>query len=574
MTSVENTAASTDCAAADGNTAGNGSAENPFDNGGSLLAADEAERTQTREGIITGLYAREICVLDDDGRKQVGQLPWIDPMHLVDLGVLDEARWPAEHAEVRWRKQNGKPPMTAFTTANTVATLDELRAAINGLRPAGTYALTTIAAMAEKGHEWAAPVIEWARARNKVARKEKTTPRPYRITATQLIACGVPKKVIRALPSAGVAELGASADLLDQWEIKDRDDANRRARAGDGAALVPPQPVSLADLLAEPDEDVVYRIGELWPAAGRVLLAAQFKSGKTTLVGNVIRALVDGGLFLGQFATTPVRRVVLIDTEMDRRTLRRWLRHQGITNTAAVSVLSLRGAVSAFDILEAATRTEWAARLAGADVVILDCLRPVLDALGLSEDKDAGKVLVAFDALLKASGADEGMVVTHMGHANERARGDSRLLDWADALWKIIRGGDETDDDAERPRYFSALGRDVALPEGLLTHDAAARRLTYAAGNRADAGARAALPELVAMVAAEPGQLSKRAAEAQLRTDHGVTQQDARAAIRHATRPGGELVTTLGPHRSQLLSPAPDLSVDYPQPVNGDGSVR
>ena len=147
------------------------------------------------------------------------------------------------------------------------------------------------------------------------------------------------------------------------------------------AAVVPPAPTNLADLLAQPDDEAAYRVGELWPTGGRVLLAAQFKAGKSTLVGNVLRSLVDGDKFLDRFDAVPVGRVALIDTELDTRTLRRWLREQAIDNTERVSVLPLRGAVSTFDILDPATRARWAAQLSGADVVILDCLRPILDAM-------------------------------------------------------------------------------------------------------------------------------------------------------------------------------------------------
>jgi hypothetical protein len=59
-------------------------------------------------------------------------------------------------------------------------------------------------------------------------------------------------------------------------------------------------------------------------------------------------------------------------------------------------------------------------------------------------------------------------VVHHMGHAAERSRGDSRLLDWPDALWKIVRDKDDEDDtgmdDPQGSRYFSAYGRDVDVP--------------------------------------------------------------------------------------------------------------
>jgi hypothetical protein len=48
-----------------------------------------------------------------------------------------------------------------------------------------------------------------------------------------------------------------------------------------------------------------------------------------------------------------------------------------------------------------AVRAEWARKLRDLDaaVVILDCLRPVLDALGLDESHDAGRLLVALDEL-------------------------------------------------------------------------------------------------------------------------------------------------------------------------------
>lgn len=303
------------------------------------------------------------------------------------------------------------------------------------------------------------------------------------------VEAGATDQELAALPKlspADMAQLGLRAAAMRQDARKQVDSLARSVAAERESAAVAPEPLGLDTLLAEPDADSAYLIDQVWPAGGRVLLSAQYKAGKSTLVGNVIRNLVDGGQFLGGFGTSPVRKVVLIDTELDKRTLRLWLRDQGIQNTAAVAVVALRGAVSTFDILDSTTRSQWVQRLAGADVVILDCLRPVIDSLGLSEDKDAGRVLVAFDALLNEIGAGEGLVVTHMGHQNERARGDSRLLDWPDALWKIVRSGDDTDSDSSRPRFFSAHGRDVDLAGGQLAFDTATRHLLYAGGTRTE----------------------------------------------------------------------------------------
>ncbi|WP_248240269.1 AAA family ATPase [Microbacterium kunmingense] len=242
----------------------------------------------------------------------------------------------------------------------------------------------------------------------------------------------------------------------------------------------PPHVQRLDAFLAEPDEDTAYRIDGCFPTGGNLVLAAQYKAGKSTLVGNLLHSLADGTDFLGTWATNPAARIVLLDNELDPRTLRRWLRAHQIQHPERIDVVSLRGALSTFDILDATTRATWAERIGHADVLILDCLRPVLDALGLDENHDAGRFLVAFDELRAAAGIDESVIVHHMGHSGERSRGDSRILDWPDATWRIVR---ESEDPAS-PRYFSALGRDVNVTEGLLQYDHDTRTLTYVGGTR------------------------------------------------------------------------------------------
>lgn len=272
-------------------------------------------------------------------------------------------------------------------------------------------------------------------------------------TGAEATQCGAPSTDLDALRPLTDEERrwhlieANAAGEADKLRLRER--AKQMVRT-DGGSVEPPDPISLTDMLEQPDDDATYRIASLWPTGGRVLLAAQYKAGKSTLVGNVLRALVDGDPLLGKFDPTTARRVALLDTELDVRTLRRWLRDQGIRNTEAITVVPLRGKVSSFDILDAETRAMWARRLTGTEVVILDCVRPVLDALGLSEDKDAGRFLVAFDELLAEAVAGEALAVTHMGHQNERARGDSRLLDWPDALWKIVRDEKAKPEDVPR----------------------------------------------------------------------------------------------------------------------------
>lgn len=306
---------------------------------------------------------------------------------------------------------------------------------------------------------------------------------------------------------------------------------------------------NLVDLLAQPDEDTRYRINDLLPVGGRALLAAQYKAGKTSMIANLLRSLVDGQNFLGRLSVQPVGRVVLIDTELDERMLRRWLRDQNIAQQKAVDVLCLRGRLAGFDILDPAIRTDWAEAMAGADFIVLDCLRPCLDALGLSEDKEAGRFLTAFDSLCYEAGATESAVVHHMGHGQERSRGDSRLLDWPDVLWKIVRDDQEGD---TGDRYFSALGRDVNIAESRLDWTPETRALTLCDGGRLEKRARDMGTDIVEILSdpANSDGLSQNKLVGKLKA-LGNSREGSRRAVQLAIA-DHLLLTVEGPRNTQL----------------------
>lgn len=336
-------------------------------------------------------------------------------------------------------------------------------------------------------------------------------------------------------------------------KLKIREEAARRARRARVGIQGRPGIVGLAEFLAIPDEPASYRVEGLWPAGGRVILAAQFKAGKTTMVGNVMRSLVDSVPFLEHFPVEPfVGKVVLLDDELDERMVRRWLRDQGIENEAGAAVVALRGRLSSFDILDPEVRSEWAAdlRAAGASIVVLDCLAPILDALGLSEDKEAGRFLVAFDEMLKEAGVSEAIVVHHMGHSGERSRGASRLRDWPDVEWRLVREKSEDGEmDPAAPRYFSAYGRDVEVPESLLSFDPSTRRLELSGGSRRDAKTDRVLEAIVEHLTLTPGQSGRQIEAAFKDSEHG--REDLRKALRRGVS-DGVLRAGPGPRGSTL----------------------
>jgi hypothetical protein len=306
-----------------------------------------------------------------------------------------------------------------------------------------------------------------------------------------------------------------------------RDTARRRFASAQQTDPEPRPPVNLAKLLMEPDEDTEYRIEGLHPTGGRVVLLAARKTGKSTLVGNVTRCLVDDYPLFGMYGVDPVERLLIIDNELDPRTSKRWLRDQGIKNAHRVDVLHLRGRTASFNLLDPQVRAQWARRCEGVDLAIFDCLRPSLDALGLSEDKDAGRFLVAFDAFLAEAGIEEAIVVHHMGHSGERARGDSRIQDWPDAIWKLVA---EDPEDHSSPRFFSAYGRDVNVPEFQLDFEESTRHLSYAGGSRKDGKIDNQLGDVVDFVTVNPG-VSRTAIKKQLLGDDKVTAKAIDKAV-------------------------------------------
>lgn len=205
-------------------------------------------------------------------------------------------------------------------------------------------------------------------------------------------------------------------------------------------------------------------------------------------------------------------------------------------------VIPLRGAAASFDLRLPEVRARWVERLRQLDCrfLIVDCLRPIMDALGLNEHAEAGLLLTALDGLLKDADIPEAIIVHHMGHNGERARGDSRLRDWPDVEWRLVR----EDEDPASERFVTAFGRDVDVPESKLAYDDATRRLTLEGGSRKDAKAEAALPAILEVITAAPEPLSGRAIERALSDgDHG--RDTIRKAIRLAVR-DGVLVKELG----------------------------
>jgi RecA-family ATPase len=233
-------------------------------------------------------------------------------------------------------------------------------------------------------------------------------------------------------------------------------------------------PMRYSDFLKIEYKTPQYRIQNLWPTGGTALLAAYRKTGKSTLVQNVIRSLATGEPFL-RLHVIPIAKdqsIVHANLEVDERTQQYYARPFGGFENAYL--FNLRGRARQFNILSDGVRSRIATMLSdyGCTILIIDPLGPLLRVFGLDENKnsnDGGGALVeAFNALAEEARIEETLLVHHTGHGSQwRARGSSVFGDAPDVLWNYRLGRhkieEATDEDAASidpdARYFSATGR-------------------------------------------------------------------------------------------------------------------
>lgn len=287
--------------------------------------------------------------------------------------------------------------------------------------------------------------------------------------------------VAKGVADAGItAEIGPGHPEVQAGVRKAQvSQAVRQVMAADSAkGLHPPEPVSVRDLVAEPPDPRPPLIaGGLLRCGTVVLLTASRKVGKTITAHNVIMALADGGLFLGQYqADMPEGNVGIIDVELPRDTAREWLAAMPIRHPERIVYWNLRGRAATFGILDPLVLAWWASRLRREDirVLVVDCLSPIVQALGLDENTEAGKVIEALKALQAEAALDAVILVHHHGWTEERGRGDSKIEGGVDDLWRLSL---QDRNDPESLREFSASGRHAGVGRVVLRFDPGTRCL-------------------------------------------------------------------------------------------------
>lgn len=267
----------------------------------------------------------------------------------------------------------------------------------------------------------------------------------------------------------------------------------------------PPPSWSLAEAEQMTWPELTYPLADLHPEGSNVLLAAQYKAGKTTLALSIISALLDGEPFLGRF---PVgdgpHRVAWLNCELTQLQAFEWLEARGIRSTDPVFVMHLREhrlPVRARHVER--WLVDWLVERK-ITYLIVDPFAKVFDGASENDNTDVRRWLSALDEVKRKAGVSNLVLAVHTGRAEmaegqEHARGATALDDWADVRWIMTEERDS--------RFLAAHGRDVAVDEFELGYDEAKRTYTAVDGNRNRAKARlqARVNQVLEAVNAEPG---------------------------------------------------------------------
>lgn len=257
------------------------------------------------------------------------------------------------------------------------------------------------------------------------------------------------------------------------------EEARRQLREARLAVEGPPcAPVSLDEFLEQEDSVPNFLIDGLFPWGGNVALVAAAKTGKTSLIYNLMAALADGSPFLGCFDHHyPRKPLGFLNFELTEAQAKSWFRRQPIENKDLIKVWNLRGKPNPFASRESMQRfAEESVAPTGISALIID---PFSGAFaGDSNNNDEVKqFLLMLDEFKELSGVEQLLIAVHAGNDVAKPRGATALQDHPDALWHLTK-------DAAGTRYFRAYGRDVEVEEGALSFDGATGLLTFVGGSR------------------------------------------------------------------------------------------
>jgi hypothetical protein len=268
----------------------------------------------------------------------------------------------------------------------------------------------------------------------------------------------------------------------------------------------PPSADTLKDELNVELEEPSWSIEDWLPYGGNANAAGPKKVGKTVLLLNVAKSYVDGEPFLGKWHVRELDgNVGYFNYEMTRGQFRAWLDELHIQNQDRIWPLTARGYKLPMIVEAVAEQMIAELRRHNVKLWIIDTKQraQIGSVLNENSNDEIARWLDLMDVIKQEAGVEELLLSSHFGHGEERTRGASAILGWADANWTLAIEKDKHGQ--EHGRFLGAEGRDVDQPHHQLRFDPDTKRLSLGGMTRVQVGVDRKLRLIVQAVADNDG---------------------------------------------------------------------
>lgn len=284
--------------------------------------------------------------------------------------------------------------------------------------------------------------------------------------------------------------------------LEAQEEANRRYLESkfEGEGQTPPG-INLDEFLATEDDPEDWRVDGIISTSSTSTVVGARKVGKTTFTYNMLDAYLHGKALLGAFKTNPVkRRIGYVNMELTDNQAKKWFRRSPIGATDKVTVWNLRGKPNPFRSDASIKQFAKECKEKDIEVIFLDPFSGIFTGGGKNsqDNEEVKEFLLKIEAFKLEAGISEVVILVHAGWNSSRSRGASSLEDHPDTIMKI-------EEDKKGQRWFSAIGRDVDVEDGLLKFDKESGVLTYSTGGKKFTGVELARERIQKVVNRKPG---------------------------------------------------------------------